>query len=337
MMKLRLQILQYRQKMQFLLSLHCQLIGTILLYCHVCSGIAFCETHFPLTLAFASNIDGDWEIYKTDTTGKSPINLTDNNAADYYPTWSPDNTEIAFFSRRDGNHEIYVMRSDGKHQRRLTHNPAVDKAPSWSPDGKTLVFASNRNGHFNIYTLELESGNLEFLTENTYVDEIPIWSPDGKQIVFQSKRHFNWDIYTINVETREEQRLTYQPLMDTYPAWSPDGRFIVYASMRQDVDQADFDLYLMDAADGGNKKVLTDTQEDEAVPSWSPDGRMIAFQAEMDGRWVIHLMNVEGTERRELINNSAWAAQPKWQHASSELTIDPLYLQYTRWGEIKTQ
>ncbi len=99
--------------MQFLLSLHCQLIGTILLYCHVCSGIAFCETHFSLTLAFTSDIDGDGEIYITDTTGKSPVNLTDNNAADYYPTWSPDNTEIAFFSRRDGNHEISAQRTSG--------------------------------------------------------------------------------------------------------------------------------------------------------------------------------------------------------------------------------
>ena len=337
MWKLRLQILQYRQKMRFLLSLYCQFILTTLLVCHVCSGIVFSQTDSPLPLAFASDIDGDWEIYITDTTGKTPVNLTDNETADYYPNWSPDNTEIAFFSRRDGNHEIYVMWADGRHQRRLTNNPAVDKAPSWSPDGKTIAFASNRSGHFNIYILELESGSLEILTENTYVDEIPIWSPDGKRIVFQSKRHFNWDIYTINVETREEQRLTYQPLMDTYPAWSPDGRFIVYASMRQDVDQADFDLYLMDAADGGNKKVLTDTPEDEAVASWSPDGHKLAFQAEMDGRWVIHLMNVEGTERRELINNSAWAVQPKWHNPSSELTIDPLFGQYTRWGEIKTQ
>ena len=329
-----IRFLIYRQKMRFLLLLYL----TGILCCHVCSGIVFGNTRFLLPLAFASDIDGDWEIYITDTVGdQTPINLTDNNTADYYPTWSPDNTEIAFFSRRDGNHEIYVMRSDGRQQRRLTNHPAVDKAPSWSPDGKTIVFTSNRNGHFNIYTLELESGNLNLLTENTYVDEIPIWSPDGKRVVYQSKRDFNWDIYTINVDTREEQRLTYQPLMDTYPAWSPDGRFIVYASMRQDVDQADFDLYLMDAANGENKRALTDTPEDEAVPSWSPDGCMIAFQAEMDGRWVIHLMNVDGTERRELINNSAWAAQPKWQHPSSELIIDPLYLQYTRWGDIKNQ
>lgn len=322
--------------MRNLVLLHRQHIITIFLYCIVGAGIAFCQTHAPLTIAFASDIDGDWDIYLTDSVGKLPIKLTRNNSADYYPAWSPDGSKIAFFSRRDGNHEIYVMRSDGSNQMRLTNNPTVDKAPSWSPDGKQLAFTSNRQGHFNIYILKLENGNMENLTDNIFEDEIPIWAPDGDTIVFHSKRKLNWDIYTINVETREEHRLTHQPLMDTYPAWSHDGKFIVYASMRQDLDQADFDLYIMDAPNGDNKTALTDTQTDEAVPSWSPDGSMIAFQSEQDGRWVIHLMNADGSERRELIDNGAWVTQPKWQHNSSKLMIEPLILHHTRWGEIKT-
>lgn len=295
---------------------------------------AYSQLH-PVPIAFASDIKGDWEIYLTDSVGKLPINLTMNPSADYYPTWSPDGIEIAFFSKRNGNHDIYVMHADGTHQKRLTHHPAKDKAPSWSPDGKRLAFISNRNGHFNIYLLQLKSGVVEQLTKNTFEDEVPTWSPDGDNLVFHSKRQFNWDIYTINIMTREERRLTHQPLMDTYPAWSPDGKHIVYSSMRQDVDQADFDLYLMDAMDGGNKKALTDTPMDEAVPAWSPDGSSIAFQSELDGRWVIHLMNADGEERRELINNGAWAAQPKWQYDTLSLQIKALLLQYEQWGKIK--
>ena len=328
--------MKYGQKMRILLSCqYCFILMLVLLYGGV-PGIAFCQTHLPVTIAFASNIDGNWEIYLTNTVGKLPINLTLNPAADYYPTWSPDGTEIAFFSRRDDNHEIYVMRADGTHQRRLTHHPATDKAPSWAPDGKRLAFSSNREGHFDIFLLELESGVVENLTKNLFEDGIPTWSPDGKNLVFHSKRQLNWDIYTINVSTREEQRLTHQPLMDTYPAWSPDGKQIVYASMRQDVDQEDFDLYLMDAADGGDKKPLTDTPTDEAVPAWAPDGRLIVFQSEQDGRWVIHLMKADGSGRRKLIDNGAWAAQPKWQRSSTTLSIETLFLQYQQWGKLKT-
>ena len=78
-------------------------------------------------------------------------------------------------------------------------------------------------------------------------------------------------------------------------------------------------LYIMDAVDGGNKKLSTDTPTDEAVPAWAPDGETIAFQFEKDGRWVIHLMRADGSERRELINNGAWAAQPKWSNALDAL------------------
>ena len=41
--------------------------------------------------------------------GSNLINLTNNAAADLYPSWSPDGTKIAFGTNRDGNYEIYVM------------------------------------------------------------------------------------------------------------------------------------------------------------------------------------------------------------------------------------
>ena len=297
---------------------------------------ALCQPTPPMTIAFASDVSGNWEIYLTDSTGKRPVNLTQNPAADYYPTWAPNGVQIAFFSRRDGNHEIYVMRANGTHQRRLTHHPATDKAPAWAPDGKRLAFTSNRDGHFNIYLLHLDSGEVTHLTDNPFEDEAPSWAPDGNTLVFHSKRELNWDIYVIDVGSRVERRLTHQPLMDTYPAWSPDGTRIVYASMHQEVELADFDLYLMDAIDGGNKQALTDTPTDEAVAAWAPNGQTLAFQFEQDGRWVIHLMHADGTERRELINNGAWATQPKWFNGNSDvLSIEPSTLQIQQWGKIR--
>ena len=325
---------KYRQKMRILLVWQ----SSVFVMLSLVPNSAVCQPHPPTPIAFASDVSGNWEIYLTDTTGNRSVNLTNNPAADYYPTWAPDSTQIAFFSRRDGNHEIYVMAADGTHQRRLTHHPATDKAPAWSPDGTRLAFTSNRSGHFDIYLFHLNNGEVERLTENPFEDEAPAWSPDGRTLVFHSKRELNWDIYVINVHSRAEQRLTHQPLMDTYPAWSPDGRQIVYASMHAEVALADFDLYIMDAVDGGNKKALTDTPTDEAVPAWAPDGNAIAFQFEKDGRWVIHLMRADGSERHELINNGAWAAQPKWSSGASDvLPIVPLGLQIQLWGKIRAQ
>ncbi len=331
---------QHRQKMRILLAygksdLRIATFGSIFLIFSLLISSALCQPHPSGTIAFASDVTGNWEIYLTDTTGKPPANLTNNPAADYYPTWAPDGTQIAFFSRRDGNHEIYVMQADGTNQRRLTHHPTTDKAPAWAPDGKRLAFTSDRDGHFDIYLLYLDNNEVVQLTKNSFQDEVPTWAPDGNALVFHSKREFNWDIYVVDVNNRVEQRLTHQPLMDIYPAWSPDGTQIVYAAMHREVELADLDLYIMNAIDGGNKQALTDTPTDEAVPSWAPNGKTLAFQFEKDGRWVIHLMRTDGTERRELINNGAWAAQPKWFRDLDVLPIEPSTLQIRQWGKIR--
>lgn len=322
--------------MQILIVCFCSFISLLSLYCIGMIDSVFGEPHSPETIAFASNVNGNWDIYLTDSVGQIPTNLTLNPAADYYPSWSPDGKQIAFFSNRDDNHEIYVMRSDGTDQRRLTHHPATDKAPCWAPNGMSITFSSNREGHYNIYTLDIKSGVVKNLTKSEFVDAIPTWSPDGKKVAFQSQRNFNWDIYTIEIGTHKEQRLTHQPLMDAYATWSPEGKHIVYCSMRQDVDQVDFDLYIMEAEGGGNKTALTDTQIDEAFPAFSPDGSSIVFQSEQNAKWVIHLMNADGSDRRVLINNDGWATQPKWKHSFIELPVNLLFLQFQQWGKLKT-
>ena len=91
-------------------------------------------------IAFASDRDGNVEIYVMNADGTNPRNLTNHPADDgellwSRPAWSPDGMKIAFTSMRDGNAEIYVMAADGTNPRNLTHHPAQDDMPAWSPLG----------------------------------------------------------------------------------------------------------------------------------------------------------------------------------------------------------
>ncbi len=83
-------------------------------------------------IAFSSDRDGNYEIYVMNADGSGQTRLTDNEALEWFPTWSPDGRRIAFSSDRDGNWDIYVMNADGSGQTRLTDNEGWDLLPSWS-------------------------------------------------------------------------------------------------------------------------------------------------------------------------------------------------------------
>ena len=136
----------------------------------------------PGKIAFASDRDGDFEIYAMDADGSNQTRLTTNTAEDFWPVWSPDGTKIAFYSNRDGNNEIYVMQH-GSGQTRLTINDADDREPTWSPDGTKIAFISRRDaGNDEIYVMDGDGSAQTRLTESDASEQHPAWSPDGTKL-----------------------------------------------------------------------------------------------------------------------------------------------------------
>ena len=66
--------------------------------------------------------------------GGNVIRLTNSEASDIDPAWSPDGTQIAFVSTRDGDAEVYVMTADGAAQVNITNNVGEDWDPAWRPE-----------------------------------------------------------------------------------------------------------------------------------------------------------------------------------------------------------
>jgi Tol biopolymer transport system component len=260
-------------------------------------------------IAFASDRDnGNLEIYVMNADGTNPVRLTNHEARDLFPAWSPDGTKIAFTSDRDnGNAELYVMNADGTNPVRLTTHEADDLAPAWSPDGTKIAFTSERDGNLEIYVMNADGTNTVRLTDHPERDAEPDWSPDGTKIAFWSERDGNSEIYVMNADGTNPTNLTddpeLDPELDAEPAWSPDGTKIAFWSTRGIGDQ----IYVMNA-DGTNPTGLPVTNASE--PAWSPDGTKIAFR---DGFYEIYVMNADGTNQTNLTNIFAAHLHPAWK------------------------
>lgn len=214
-------------------------------------------------LAFESVRELGSEVYTMSADGRGVRMVTRNGSAeDRSTSWSPDGRRIVFHSGRDGNFEVYSMRSDGTDQRNLTNNDASDALPVLSPDGKRIAFNSDREGGTavtpDLFVMDVDGGNVRRVTTLPAQDAGASWSPDGQQLAFHSGAPAvpgGLEIYRIHLDGSGLTRLT--PLGDddftAFPVWSPDGKRIAWTG-NQD---ADFEVYTMDAADGGNVQRVT--------------------------------------------------------------------------------
>ena len=173
-------------------------------------------------IAFASNRDGDFEIFVMSARGGDAATQLTFNEGDHdrIPSWTADGTQIVYdksFSaiyavaadttgaeRRlaDGflpgtaprgdkvvfaaaaNDGLVTMHLDGSEQRRITTGPA-DFSANWSPGGNDLVFTRSNDDGRDVYVAHSDGSVVRRLTSTAQRFEFaPVWSPDGDRIAF---------------------------------------------------------------------------------------------------------------------------------------------------------
>lgn len=252
----------------------------------------------------------DFEIFVTNTHDTQPTKLTDNSAADWFPSLSPDGAKIAFDSDRDGKHEIYVMNIDGTNQLNITNHPGDDSGPVWSPDGSQIAFISRRDGNYEIFVMDLDGANQTNLTNSSANEYQVDWSPDGSRLAFYSDRddEQNTEIYVMDIDGSNISRLTNNKADEFDPNWSPDGTKIVFTSERN----GNKEIYLMND-DGSGQINLTNNMADDFNPIWTLDGEFIIFASLRNlslfdnfrsNQHRSFVMNVDGSNQRVISDYS---------------------------------
>jgi Tol biopolymer transport system component len=179
-------------------------------------------------IIFASDADGDYDLYLIDAEGGTAGLMTRNTDEDRYPAWSPDGTRIAFASDRTGpgSLEIWRMAVSGANLKQLTDNTNSSYAPAWAPDGESIVFLSDRRVNTDLYVMDAEgNGERALLVRDVDAEERdPAWSPDGRWIVFSSNRDVPmFELYLIQPDGSGLERITSEQGDTRYAVWKPQN------------------------------------------------------------------------------------------------------------------
>lgn len=100
------------------------------------------------------------DIVVLDVAGKKLVNLTESNAAEGWPCWTPDGKRVIFSSTHPGTFALYAVARDGGPAVQLTHPkaPWYDARAHVNPKGGEVVFNRQRPGTIAIVIAKLPNG-----------------------------------------------------------------------------------------------------------------------------------------------------------------------------------
>jgi len=202
----------------------------------------------------------DREIYIMNSDGTSQQRLTFNDAAESYPTFSPDGTKILYIGSVNSDKfttpGIYSMNSDGTNQQLI-----VDQGDF---DDVTCPSTLFENKSQKPETASYYPGFLTFLSPN--------YAPDGSKIMFGINRK----VFTINPDGTGCSLFYESPeSTPTEPQYSPDGTKVALFNLVYDEGNQIRTIKFLSSTGAPITELPIDYYAQ--TPVWSPTGDKIAF------------------------------------------------------------
>lgn len=224
------------------------------------------------------------DIWTAPVAGGAPVQVTDDQASDWNPVWSPDGRYLYFVSARKGAPGLWRVPINEETGQVLGSAEAVT-----GPSIEVMQFDLSRDGKKLAYLTRTQMANLQaidfdplkkiafnqpvWLTRGTRPSGSPDVSPDGKMIVYHTLGSAEEDIFLVPADgSSGPANLTSGPAIDRLPRWSPDGTQIAYYSNDSGYSQ----IWVINR-DGGQRRRITNSDRPLANPFWSPDGQRMGY------------------------------------------------------------
>ena len=219
---------------------------------------------FVTTKLTDDNSDYDIEVIGVDGTGRQA--LTNTDADERFPVFSPDGSQIAFIKKSGGASNLFVMNSDGSGEQKLTDNGDSDGPIDWSPDGAGIAFTLENDFGQHIAEYRVATDTIVSLTpEADQEDASPSYSPDGMQLTYHRTFLLGGDptVRVMNVNGTGDHAVPSANPNANEVTWSPDGTTLLV----QEEDPDDPRTALVDPAEVGRTVISNDYAANLA---WQP-------------------------------------------------------------------
>lgn len=273
-------------------------------------------------ILFCRKVGGAFQVFSSNPTGTTTVQLTDGQANNWRPRMNPQRTKIAFLSDEGIEPQLVTMNRDGSGRQKITILPVAghnkyDLDFSWSPDGARLMYMNQGK----LYYINTDGSGLQLFATApagftfTEVDWVGNFAPKiaarttGEYI-------FNSEILIFN----EMGVLQSKIVADTAgglggPMFSIDGTKLLFTRDKDHFDaidgrQINSEMYVKDLATGQNvaqPSFLKPAGFNDLDARFTPDGAKVFFtNTSNDGisprsLWTA---NLDGSTRTKLFDDA---------------------------------
>ncbi len=232
------------------------------------------------------------EIWTAKVDGTDARRLTNNDARDSQPLFSPDGTRLAFVSDRTGSRQIFVMSSDGDAPQQVTYHSEGYSLEDWFPDGKALLATGSRDHYHRNSTrllkVHLGERRSDIVLADAMAEDAKL-SPDGKKVLFTREGERWWrkgytgersaQVWMLDLESGEFTELLHEGVECMWPNWMASGNGFYFTKG----SKHGFDLWQYRFAkkkDGKpkQKRVAGFDADSIVYPSISRNGKTLVFR-----------------------------------------------------------
>jgi len=285
-------------------------------------------------------------IWRINTDGTEPVQMTNGSNGEKSPRWSPDGKRIAFLAKRKDVKEsqIYLISNEAGEAMQLTRHKTSVSSITWSPDGAFIYFLAKdpktkeekerdkaKDDVFaydedykqkHLWRICVAEETEKCVTEGDYSILGYRLSRDGEKIVCHRGPtplygdKYRGEIWVMDANGQNPVQLTFNSQSEQGAELSPDNSRVLFVSWCNEKLEPYYsnNLFVLPANGGKAKLLLPRMPYDVRQARWSADGKTIYFTANMGVRVELFAVDVASEKLEQLTDGKhtlrSWSFKP---------------------------